>query len=282
MVCTDNKKHILSRVAIGENSVTGKVTDTQKRLIAQAARAYLSKTGYVVPLQPTGSPTEPLMKIDVYDLKIKKKESKDRISKQGIMTSSVNLRIPIYFKGQLKTVECSSSEPITESVTYQYPKWESEKLPPDEKIVRNLAVETVKESLAQLIPQKVRILRPVKGGSGAIGKTANLVDQENYELAIKVGEKALAKAKKPAAELYYNVGVAYEAKAWHQDSLENQLKYLEKALSYYQKAAELKSDDPDINRTVRELTDEIKIIKDSLQNQKEFSEKVSQQEESEF
>ena len=282
LVCTDNKRHTLSRIAIGEQYVTGNVDKTQKALIVQAAKAYLSKTGYVVPLEPTGSSTEPLMKWNVSELKVIKKESEDRIRKQGIMTSSVELKLPVYFKGELKMVECSSSEPIAEYITYQYPKWEAEKLPPDEKIVRDLAVKTVREALYQLIPQKVRILRPVKSGNGDIDKIADLIDQGNYELAIKLGKKAISKKKEVPAELYYNLGVAYEAKAWHQDGLENQLKYLKLAKTYYEKAAEIKTDDPDINRAVRELTDEIKILKESLQNQKNFAGSSSQEQTSEY
>jgi len=282
LVCTDNKRHILSRIAIGEQYVTGNITKNQKALIVQAAKAYLSETGYVVPLEPKNEVTEPLMKWNVSKLKVVKQESEDRIRKQGVITSSVELELPVSFNGKSKIVECSSSEPITEYITYQYPKWEAEKLPPDEKIIRDLAVKTVREVLYQLIPQKVKILRPVKEGSGEVGKIATLIDQRNYELAIKLGKKALAKEKNPSAELYYNLGVAYEAKAWHQDTLEDQLKYLKKAKSFYEKAAELKPNDADINRAVRELTDEVKLLEDSLQTQKNFAKNSSQEEESEF
>jgi len=282
LVCTDNKNHILSRIAIGEQYVTGNITKNQKALVVQAAKAYLSRTGYVVPLEPKNDVTEPLMKWHILNLKVVKQESEDRIRKQGVMTSSVELELPVYFKGKIKMVECSSSEPITEYITYQYPKWEAEKLPPDEKIVRDLAVKTVREALYQLIPQRVRILRPVKNGSGVIDKIANLVDQGNYELAIKLGKKAISKKKEIPAELYYNLGVAYEAKAWHQDGLENQLKYLKLAKTYYEKAAEIKTDDPDINRAVRELTDEIKLLEESLQNQKDFASNSSLEQTSEY
>jgi tetratricopeptide (TPR) repeat protein len=265
--------------------ITGKVDETDKGIIIQSARAYIANTNFIVPLKEAGDIT-PYMKIKVFKFSVNTVKDKDRIAKKGVFETSVNINYPTLKKdGSVDIVTCSSTQPILEEITYQEPIYKKHLLPSNEKIKNELVLETMDEVLNDFIPKKVKILRPVLAKSKYSEKLASMIDAGNYEGAIKIGKKYLTKYKEAQKDyaVYYDIGVAYEGKAWkYTSSMEEQLKNLKNAVEYYEKAIEINPKDETVNRAYGEVTEEVKILEDALKNQKLYQKQTTKELTTEF
>ena len=256
--CND-KNFVMSYIYVGEDSVHGNIKKSEKKLISSFAKAALKETSFITPVENKYMPgyddkIYPIMSINVIKNSIKVNHPReDTIEKKGYFTAQIDIKVPG------SSVVCSSTEPISIELSYKMPTYESNKLPSNAYIQERIVKDAIKKAVASFVPIRETIFRPVLSGSGVIEKSAQMLNNNNCEMAKDMLENYI-KDDKQNSKAYYNLGVSYECLAKSCDINEAE-PLLEKAINAYTKAAEIKPDNKLYNRARKDIKEQIRILK---------------------
>lgn len=255
----NGKNMIMSYIYVGQDSVHGAVSKTQKKLIFSYAKAALKETSFITPVGNKYMPgyddkIYPIMSINVIKDEIKILHPReDIIQKKGSFIAQIDIKVPG------SSVVCSSSKPSSIEFAYQEPIYESNKLPSNSYIEEVMVKEAVKEAVASFVPVTETIFRPVLDGDGAVGESAKMLNNDNCEMAKEILEEYVEKNRKNS-KAFYNLGVSYECLA-KSDDIKNIKPILIKALNAYTNAVKLDSSNETYNRAREDIYQQINVLK---------------------
>jgi len=255
--CNDDN-FVMSYIYVGPDTVKGPISKNEKWLIATYAKAALKETSYITPVTMKYEPgyddkIYPIMTINVIkDSIVKRKPRPDMIEKYGVFTAQIDVKIPG------SGVVCNSSEPVTVSVSYKEPIYKENFLPSDEEIHQYLVKSAIKKAVSSFVPVTKTIFRPVMNGSGIVGKSAEMLNADNCEMAKDMLLDYLKEHQDDKA--YYNLGVSYECLAKSKEITEVR-PFLLKALDAYTQAVKLEPSNFYYNQARKEIKDELRLLK---------------------
>ena len=236
---------------LGEDTVKAP-TPGDKEIVLKVAKKYIAQNNLVNLSYYNSRATE--LQIEVSKLEVKTDTYEpDRIKEEASLIAQVRLKPP---HGQA----CAASKPITEKVVYQKPRWDNSSLPSQEEIKERAVLLAMEEVMSSVLPSKRLTVRPVKMDSSASQVVGKLVMHKKYDKAIAKGLEKLKASKKGDASLLYNIGVAYEAKAWTQQDKERIVQNLKEAQSYYEKALQINKGDKEINRALKDVRNDLELL----------------------
>ena len=265
MVCSSGDLKGISYLYVGEKSIRGTISRHDKKLIAQYARAVFQESGFITPVAiPSLEGEYPELSIDVLELSIIDKNKELSIERQARFVASFSIR-------QAGIIDCSTAEPVVVQKSFIEPKYKKDQLPSPSRLKEQIIRDAIRRVMAQLVPAKVTVLRPVKGGLGIVGKISDMIDAGNCEGAYQLVKKKIDSkgGEIKDADLLYNAGVALECMAWNTtEDISQRIDYLKSALRYYRKASLIKPSDTDIQRATKEVSFNIKVLLRAIKNQK--------------
>ena len=263
-----NQDVTMSYVYVGDDTVKGNVTKSEKKLIASYAKAALKETSYITPVANKYDPgydekVFPIMGIDVIKNSIRTyKPRADTVAIKGVFIAQIDIHTPG------SGVICKSSQPISIEIEYKEPDYKSNLLPSKDAILEEMVKEAVKRAVSTFVPVSDTILRKVKDGSGVIGESAKMIDANNCEMARDILQEYIQKHPNDD-KAYYNLGVSYECMT--KDVSKKQLyTLLQKALWAYTKAVRLKPTDKEYNSARKDIARQLKILGVVSQRSKEI------------
>jgi len=263
IVCSAGGEASIPYVYVGRDTVSGKVTDAEKRLIPEFAKSVLQESRFInVRSVSSDSGEYPDLSITVYKNSVDRKTSGGRITLDGIFQASIRIR-------QGGDIDCATADPVLVEKHYEAPSYDPGKLPSASKVQEQMVKEAVRRVVRQFVPTTTTELRPIKGGSEMADRAGKMIDGGNCTGAYE-GVKAVAESPQSKdADLLYNAGVAVECMAWNnaQDQ-KAQTRYLRKAKELYQRAAFLKPGDSDIQKAAKEVSYEVDTFLASFERQK--------------
>ena len=262
MVCSVEGKSGISYMYVGAETITGKVSDDQKKVLAQYARSVLEETRFINPVSILATEGEyPDLIIEVTQFTVGMNTVGSKATKDGVFEA-------IFLIRQGGDTVCKSAEPVLITKHYEMPSYKKEKLPSDVGVRQLMVKEAVRQAIRQFVPVTTKVLRPVKSGSELSGNAAAMIDAGNCLGAYEMLKTA---ANSPAcndADTLYNAGVALECWAWSaSNDQKSQYQYLKKAGEYYGRAAMLKPGDGDIQKAKGELDYELNTFFSSFDRQ---------------
>lgn len=264
IVCSTQGEQGIAYMYVGAETVSGKVGNEDKRIIAQYARSVLGQTNFINPISvPAMSGEYPDLSIRVHEFSVKTGTLDNRVKMDGVFQASFSIR-------QAGMLECSTSDPILIEKHYEMPAYKREKLPSTLKVKEAIVREAVSRVVSQFVPVKSSVLRPVKTGGGDLaGKAAQMIDLGNCRGGYEMAKPAASAPDCRDADLLYNAGVAIECMAWSTaHDQKTQEKYLTKAGEYYRRAAMLKPEDADMQKAMNEVLYELDTFFASFKRQK--------------
>ncbi len=263
IVCSAGGDEGISFIYVGRDTISGNVSESDKALIAQYARAVLGETRFINPVTMSSMEGEyPDLSIKVINYKVVTKKQGGSIEKYGVFQANFSIR-------QAGILECSTGEPILIEKKFIQPAYRRDKLPSDLKVKEMLVKEAVRKVVRQFVPVKSTILRPVKGTSGMAKSAADMINNGNcigaYEVLKPIADSPGCKD----VNVLYNAGVALECMAWNNaNDMNTQQLYLQKALKYYRKAAMLAPQDYDIQKAMGDVSYELNTAFSATKRQK--------------
>lgn len=262
MVCSVEGKSGISYMYVGADTISGKVTSEEKKVIAQYARSVLGETRFINPVTMVAQEGEyPNLSIEVYQYAVKTQTDRGKAAKDGIFEAGFSIR-------QAGLLECATGAPILIEKHYEMPAYKKEKLPSNAFVAQAMVKEAVQQVIRQFVPVKSKVLRPVKSGSELSGNAAAMIDAGNCLGAYEILKTAVNSPACEDADTLYNAGVALECWAWNaSNDQKNQYQYLKKADEYYGRAAMLRPGDGDIQKAKGELDYELSTFFSSFDRQ---------------
>ncbi len=263
LVCTTKGEQGISYMYVGPETVGGKVSEEEKQIIAQYARAVLGQTRFINPVSvPSTNWEYPDLSIRVHEFSVKTNRTRDRVLRDGVFQASFSIR-------QAGMLECSTSDPILIEKHYERPAYKKELLPSPRRVKEAMVKEAVMRVVRQFVPVESSVLRPIKTEGELALKAAQMIDAGNcrggYEVVKPVANDL--QCKDPA--LLYNAGVALECMAWNvANDQKTQVRYLTQAKDYYLRAAILRPEDADMQRAMKEVSYELDTFFASFKRQK--------------
>ncbi len=284
----------LPEIYISKNNIKGNISPADRDIVYSAVLAYLTEAQYVNPITKVLPPKPPTMseeqyqklkesyeemfpnlKITVDSLTFKKWTTGNKVVERATFTGSMRITFtdleavknllnegvisPDELVQKLASVTTvCNAEAVSKSAEDVKSKLKSYELKPAETLKLLAVKKAVREIVSQFSPQKVSTFRPVKYGNKYRRVVANALNNGNYEMAIEFGERYLKNEKnKNDYGLLYDVGVAYEVKAWNSNSLDETISNLERARNYYKKAfalvAERGTNDKDLDTALNQV-----------------------------
>ena len=261
--CTTPGEQGISYMYVGPETVGGKVSGEEKRIIAQYARAVLGETRFINPISaPSMSGEYPDLSIRVHEFSVSTRKKGNRISRDGVFQASFSIR-------QAGILECSTTDPILIEKHYEAPVYKRENLVSPLRVKEAMVKEAVKRVVRQFVPVKSSVLRPIKTDGDLASKTAQMIDAGNCRGGYEVVKSVASDPQCKDAALLYNAGVALECMAWStaNDQM-TQMRYLNKAADLYGRAAILKPGDADMQRAMKDVYYELDTFFASFKRQK--------------
>jgi len=258
LVCKTNNTS-LSYIYVGKDSVSGNIASYKKNLIASYAKAALKETSVLTPVSKKYIPgydnkVYPILKINVIEDKIiKTKLREDIIAKKGIFTAQISITVPG------SGVICSSSKPVSITLSYQEPIYKENMLPTNDELEKEIVKNAIKEAVSSLVPVSETIFRPVETGSGVIDKSADLLNNDNCDIAKDLLSE-YTKTHKDNAKAFYNLGVSYECLTKGKDLISSKI-LLQKALKAYTTAVMLDTSNEKYNKARKDILLQLKVLK---------------------
>ena len=136
--------------------------------------------------------------------------------------------------------------------------WQGDNLPSQECMVREALGRCLSSLIRQISPKEVCVYRPLKSGSSACGRVANLLDSDNCDLARDLALESL-QTDPDNENLLYNLGVAYECLAAKSQKQEEKIKFLKKAEHAYNKYLMLDAEDEDVQTARQEVKQSLSL-----------------------
>lgn len=237
---------------VGPETIKGKVTKREKKMIAQYARAALNEARLINSFGIADA-EYPNLSIDVLKLDVTTKKTKYRTSKEGTFLVNINIR-------QAGLIDCATTDPILITKHYETAAYKSNNLQPDLKIKETMIKQAVRRAIRQFVPVKSNVLRPVKTGGDLVEKAALMIDAGNCRGAYEAIVPTVNNPNCKDAELFYNAGVAAECMAWNGAYKSNdRTVYLQRAKEHYQRAAMMNPGDADMQKASKEVAYEVYI-----------------------
>jgi len=264
--CND-KDFVMSYVYVGADSVKGKISRSEKRLIASYAKSALKETSYITPVGNKYMPgyddkMYPIMTIDVIKSEIKKlRPREDIVEKKGYFVAQIEIKAPG------SSVVCSSSKPISVEISYKAPTYNTSSLPSNESLKELLVKKAVKKAVASLVPVTETVFRQVVDGMGVVGDSAKMLNANNCEMAKEILEN-FVKENKDNDKAFYNLGVSYECLAKSCEVSES-FALLKKALKAYTNAVRFDPSNELYNQARKDVNNQLKILKKVLRHSKD-------------
>jgi hypothetical protein len=251
---------------VGKETITGNISNQDKALISQYAKATLQESKFITPMAvPAMEGEYPELSIQVIEFFIKDIREKNglQVKRYGRFVANFSIR-------QAGIIECSTGKPVFVEKSFIEPTYKKDKLPSILHLKEILIRNAVRRIVMQITPVKVSILRPVKGFCGESKRVANMIDSGNCKGAYQMIKKEVDSPECRNVYLLYNAGVALECMAWStaNNDIRQQIKYLRQALRYYTKAGELNPNDPDIQRAISEVSYGIRVMTSAIKRQK--------------
>ncbi len=267
VVCSTQNSQGIPYMYVGADTVTGDVTQSDKEIIAQYARAVLGETRFINPVTvPSMEGEYPDLSIRVHRLSVTTKKEGNRVIRYGVFQASFSIR-------QAGILECSTANPILIEKQFQQPAYKADRLPSPLRVKEILVKEAVRRVVRQFVPVKSSILRPVKSGSELANKAAAMINAGNCRGAYEIIKPFVDNPQCNDANLLYDAGVALECMAWNEaNDINTQASYLNKALGYYRRAAMLVPTDQDIQRAMRDVSYELDTAFAAFKRQKKTKE----------
>jgi len=263
MACTTEGEQGISYMYVGPETISGKVTGEEKRIIAQYARAVLGQTRFINPISvPSMSGEYPDLSIRIHRFSVKTQNKGGRISSDGLFQASFSIR-------QAGMLECSTSDPILIEKHYEVPVYKKERLPSPVRVKETMVKEAVKRVVRQFVPVKSSVLRPIKTDGDLADKAAQMIDAGNCRGGYEVVKSVANNPNCKDSALLYNAGVALECMAWNAaNDQKTQVRYLSKAGEFYKRAAVLNPEDRDMQKAMKEVFYELDTFFASFKRQK--------------
>jgi len=263
MVCSSQNAKGIAYMYVGTDTITGKIPQSDKEIIAQYARAVLGETRFINPVTiPAMNGEYPDLSIRVQRLSVTTKKESNRIIRDGVFQANFSIR-------QAGMLECSTAAPVLIEKKFQEPIYKADSLPSDLRIKEIIIKEAVRKVVRQFVPVKTNILRPVKADSEFSKKASAMINAGNCRGAYELIRSLVNNPQCKDAPLIYDAGVALECMAWTDaNDVNTQISYLNKALKYYQKAAVLTPTDQDMQRAMRDVSYELNTAFAAFKRQK--------------
>jgi len=262
MVCSVEGKSGIAYMYVGPETVSGSISQEEKKVIAQYAKAVLGETRFINPVSMASMEGEyPDLSIRVHKFNVNTRKGGHRLTREGVFQASFSIR-------QAGYLECSTSDPILIEKRYEMPAYKKEKLPSPSRVEQEMVQEAVRRVIRQFVPVKSQVLRAVKSGSDLSGKAASMIDAGNCMGAYELLKPVVTNPACEDVDSLYNAGVAVECAAWNAvNDQKTQFQYLKKAGEYYGKAAVLRPGDPEIQQAKGELDYELRTFFSSFERQ---------------
>ncbi len=266
LICSSGSRKDISYMYVGKKTITGNISDQDKSLLSQYAKAGLQESRFISPVAvPAMEGEYPELSIYVIEFFVKdiREENGLQIKRDGRFVANFSIR-------QAGIIECSTGKPIFVEKSFIEPAYKRNKLPSILQVKRMLIKEAIKRITMQFVPVKMSILRPVKSGYGKLREVANMIDSGNCKGAYQIIKKDINAPGCKDAHKFYDAGVAMECMAWSiaNDNPDQQISYLKMALKYYTKAGELDPDDAEIQRAISEVSYSVKVLLKAAKRQK--------------
>lgn len=269
VVCTTLGKEGIAFMYVGKETVSGKVSDQEKPVIAQYAKAVLGQTRFINPVSAGAMEGEYAdLSISVHTFTVKETRKDDRVSRDGTFHASFTIR-------QAGEIDCATANPILIEKHYEFPVYKKDQLPSEAKIKEEIVKAAVNRVVAQFVPVTSSVLRPVKFDGDQSTKVGQMIDGGNCQGAYEMVRATVEGPRCNDSSLLYNAAVASECMAWNvAHDQKTQVKHLKQAKELYRRAAVLRPDDQEIQAAMGEVAYELDTFFASFERQKGTREKL--------